>query len=72
MFHNKEAIRQILRVLAGEAACVALMLGDLRTDRQVFQAGAVGRADWRRAGDAEFSAPERYGLQGRGPGGDNR
>ena len=46
MFHNKEAIRQILRVLAGEAACVALMLGVYgligRFSRQVLLGALIG------------------------------
>ena len=48
MFHNKEAIRQILRVLAGEAACVALMLGVCgligRFSRQVLLGALIGGA----------------------------
>lgn len=48
MFHNKEAIRQILRVLAGEAACVALMLGVYgligRFSRQVLLGALIGGA----------------------------
>ena len=46
MFHNKEAIRQILRVLAGEAACVA-------------QRGVPGSAAWR-AGSGHGSRTELF------------